>query len=64
MPCPFLARLSPNYVRNYGPTLLKMYGSQCPIISRSLKSLEHGEPLEGHVTDGKILSLQMFYIYV
>lgn len=55
MPCPFLTRLSSTYVRNYAPILLKMYGSQCPIISRSLKGLENGQPLEGHVVEGEDL---------
>lgn len=38
MPCPFLTRLSQNYVRNYAPILLKMYGSQCPVISRNMST--------------------------
>lgn len=38
MPCPFLTRLSQSYVRNYAPTLLKMYGSQCPVMSRSMNT--------------------------
>lgn len=38
MPCPFLTRLSQSYVRNYAPALLKMYGSQCPVMSRSMNT--------------------------
>ncbi|XP_060537215.1 5-aminolevulinate synthase, erythroid-specific, mitochondrial [Cylas formicarius] len=36
MPCPFLTRLSQNYVRNYAPVLVKMYANQCPVVSRSI----------------------------
>lgn len=41
MPCPFLTRLSANYVRNYAPTLLKTYGHQCPVVSRTISSLQN-----------------------
>ncbi|XP_021939415.1 5-aminolevulinate synthase, erythroid-specific, mitochondrial isoform X4 [Zootermopsis nevadensis] len=34
MPCPFMTRLSPSYVRNYGGNLLKTYGQHCPFMSR------------------------------
>ncbi|GJQ68115.1 Alas [Trypoxylus dichotomus] len=40
MPCPFLARLTSTYVKNYGPTLVKMYGNQCPVMSKALHTLE------------------------
>lgn len=40
MPCPFLTRLSASYVRNYAPVLLKTYGSQCPVISRAISTLQ------------------------
>lgn len=40
MPCPFLTRLSTNYVRNYAPVLLKTYGQQCPVASHSISSLQ------------------------
>lgn len=46
MPCPFLTRLSQNYVRNYAPTLLKMYGSQCPVMARAIGTLEGEQPVE------------------
>lgn len=41
MPCPFLTRLSTSYVRNYAPVLLKTYGNQCPVVSRSISSLQN-----------------------
>lgn len=41
MPCPFLTRLSTNYVRNYASTLLKTYGNQCPVVSRSISTLQN-----------------------
>lgn len=44
MPCPFLARLSSNYVKNYAPILLKAYGNQCPVVSRAVSSLQGGHP--------------------
>ncbi|XP_049283864.1 5-aminolevulinate synthase, erythroid-specific, mitochondrial isoform X2 [Anopheles funestus] len=40
MPCPFLTRLSTSYVRNYAPALLKAYGAQCPVVQRSISSLQ------------------------
>lgn len=39
MPCPFLTRLSSNYVRNYAPVLLKTYGAQCPVVQRTIASM-------------------------
>lgn len=42
MPCPFLTRLSANYVRNYAPVLLKTYGNQCPVVTRAISSLQNG----------------------
>lgn len=42
MPCPFLTRLSPNFVRNYAPTLLKTYGSQCPVVTRAVSTIQNG----------------------
>lgn len=41
MPCPFLTRLGTNYVRNYAPSLLKTYGSQCPVVSRAITTLQN-----------------------
>lgn len=41
MPCPFLTRLSASYVRNYAPILLKTYGNQCPVVSRTISSLQN-----------------------
>uniref|UniRef100_A0AAG5CTY1 5-aminolevulinate synthase n=2 Tax=Anopheles atroparvus TaxID=41427 RepID=A0AAG5CTY1_ANOAO len=40
MPCPFLTRLSTSYVRNYAPTLLKTYGAQCPVVQRTISTLQ------------------------
>lgn len=34
MACPFLSRLSQNYVKNYANSLLNVYGSQCPVVLR------------------------------
>ncbi|KAJ3639517.1 hypothetical protein Zmor_002874 [Zophobas morio] len=39
MPCPFLTRLSQNYVKNYASILLKTYGNQCPVISHSMSTV-------------------------
>ncbi|KAF4522140.1 hypothetical protein B566_EDAN012602 [Ephemera danica] len=38
MTCPFLTRFSSNYIRNYGSSLLKTYGNQCPVVSRLMSS--------------------------
>jgi 5-aminolevulinate synthase len=57
MPCPFLTRLSPNYVKNYAAILLKMYGNQCPVISNNLSTVV-GQDLktgiQGRLLPGKI----------
>ncbi|XP_011312469.1 5-aminolevulinate synthase, erythroid-specific, mitochondrial [Fopius arisanus] len=46
MPCPFLTRLSANYVRNYGASLLMNYRQHCPVMSRASGSLsETAEPI-------------------
>ncbi|XP_057323457.1 5-aminolevulinate synthase, non-specific, mitochondrial isoform X1 [Microplitis mediator] len=34
MPCPFLTRLSANYVRNYSTSLITNYRQYCPVMSR------------------------------
>uniref|UniRef100_A0A8D8N832 5-aminolevulinate synthase n=1 Tax=Culex pipiens TaxID=7175 RepID=A0A8D8N832_CULPI len=41
MPCPFLTRLSTSYVRNYAPALLKAYGAQCPVVARTISTLQN-----------------------
>ncbi|XP_065166470.1 5-aminolevulinate synthase, erythroid-specific, mitochondrial [Atheta coriaria] len=46
MPCPFLTKLTQSYVRNYGPTLLKTFGSQCPVMSRTMNSMPSGPSQE------------------
>ncbi|XP_046743060.1 5-aminolevulinate synthase, erythroid-specific, mitochondrial-like [Diprion similis] len=38
MPCPFLARLSGSYVRNYGASLIMNYRQHCPVMSRLASS--------------------------
>lgn len=43
MPCPFLTRLNANFVRNYGPALLKTYGHQCPVVARSISTIQTTE---------------------
>lgn len=44
MPCPFLTRLSTSYVRNYAPALLKAYGAQCPVVARTISTLQNPPP--------------------
>ena len=34
MPCPFLSRLSSQFVKNYSGKLLKTYGDHCPVMSK------------------------------
>lgn len=51
MPCPFLTRLNANYVRNYAPTLLKAYGHQCPVVSRTITSLIN----DGNLTSNALI---------
>lgn len=41
MPCPFTARLSAKYLKNYAPSLLNLYADQCPVISRASASYHH-----------------------
>jgi len=43
MQCPFLTRLSSNYVRNYGASLLKNYANQCPVASRLISNMANAE---------------------
>lgn len=37
MPCPFLSRLSSQFVKNYSGKLLKTYGDHCPVMSHQSK---------------------------
>ncbi|KAI4496050.1 hypothetical protein M0802_008090 [Mischocyttarus mexicanus] len=39
MPCPFLTRLSANYVRNYGTSVIMNYRQHCPVMSRMSSTL-------------------------
>ncbi|KAL2735191.1 hypothetical protein V1478_002831 [Vespula squamosa] len=56
MPCPFLTRLSANYVRNYGTSVLMNYRQHCPVMSRLSSTLIEDtaeaqippEPVENH----------------
>lgn len=34
MPCPFLTRLSANYIRNYGTSVIMNYRQLCPVMSQ------------------------------
>lgn len=34
MPCPFLTRLSANYIRNYGSSVIMKYRQLCPVMSQ------------------------------
>ncbi|XP_043485259.1 5-aminolevulinate synthase, erythroid-specific, mitochondrial [Leptopilina heterotoma] len=38
MPCPFLARLSPNYIRNYGASVVMNFPQHCPVMSRMINT--------------------------
>ncbi|KAG7199754.1 hypothetical protein KM043_000424 [Ampulex compressa] len=40
MACPFLTRLSANYVRNYGTTVIMNYRQHCPVMSRLSSTLD------------------------
>lgn len=50
MPCPFLSRLNANYVRNYAPSLLKVYGHQCPVVTRAITSMQSPPPSSSTVS--------------
>ncbi|XP_044008934.1 5-aminolevulinate synthase, erythroid-specific, mitochondrial [Aphidius gifuensis] len=39
MPCPFLTRLSSNYIRNYGTSVVMNYRQHCPVMSRLSSTL-------------------------
>uniref|UniRef100_A0A182SDC9 Aminotransferase class I/classII domain-containing protein n=1 Tax=Anopheles maculatus TaxID=74869 RepID=A0A182SDC9_9DIPT len=43
MPCPFLTRFSKSYVCNYAPALLKAYGAHCPVVQRTISTMQ-GSP--------------------
>ncbi|XP_046822052.1 5-aminolevulinate synthase, erythroid-specific, mitochondrial isoform X1 [Vespa crabro] len=56
MPCPFLTRLSANYVRNYGTSVIMNYRQHCPVMSRLSSTLVENtaeaqippEPVKNH----------------
>ncbi|KAG5305569.1 HEM0 protein, partial [Acromyrmex insinuator] len=43
MPCPFLTRLSANYIRNYGSSLIMNYRQHCPVMSRLFDTMAKSE---------------------
>jgi len=43
MSCPFLTRLSANYIRNYGSSLILNYRQYCPIMSRLFNTIIESE---------------------
>ncbi|XP_014603625.1 PREDICTED: 5-aminolevulinate synthase, erythroid-specific, mitochondrial [Polistes canadensis] len=49
MPCPFLTRLSANYVRNYGTSVIMNYRQHCPVMSR-LSSTLAGNTAEAQIS--------------
>ncbi|XP_076751191.1 5-aminolevulinate synthase [Xylocopa sonorina] len=40
MPCPFLTRLSANYIRNYGTSVIINYRQLCPVMSQFFSTQE------------------------
>lgn len=56
MPCPFLKSLSPAYVRNYGSSLLKQYGSYCPSLTRGFRTLGNDETKCPFIQQNSIVS--------
>ncbi|CAH1153709.1 unnamed protein product [Phaedon cochleariae] len=53
MSCPFLTRFSNNYVKNYAAALVKMYGNQCPVMSRSLNSMASNADIKNKEIPGE-----------
>lgn len=49
MSCPFLSRLSASYVRNYASVLVQAYGAQCPVVSRSVSSMNSSNNNNGEM---------------
>merc|ERR1712128_175960 len=50
MPCPFLSRLSSQFVKNYSGKLLKTYGDHCPVVSQGVThSLAASTPLSKEI---------------
>ncbi|XP_066588819.1 5-aminolevulinate synthase, erythroid-specific, mitochondrial isoform X1 [Prorops nasuta] len=50
MPCPFLARLSANYVRNYGTSVINNYRQHCPVMSRMSSTLAESQNIPEAIT--------------
>lgn len=55
MSCPFLTRLSTNYIRNYGASLISNYRQHCPVMSR-LSSSSLSSSSEFSECDNKVPS--------
>lgn len=43
MPCPFLTRLSANYVRNHGSSIIMNYRQHCPVMSKLFSTMAESE---------------------
>jgi len=59
MPCPFMTRFSPSYIRNYGSSLLKTYGQHCPFMSRLTGTLTSANSCD----EGKDKSRRIFRLW-
>jgi 5-aminolevulinate synthase len=55
MQCPFLTRLSTNYVRNYGASLLKNYANQCPVASRVISNIANAQTATEGTIDNYVM---------
>ena len=49
-PCPFLNRLPSNYLKNYGNSIVKIYGEHCPAVNRAAASAIHQQVQEVQVS--------------
>lgn len=62
MPCPFLNKLSSNYVKNYGHMLLRMYGNQCPVLPKGIVA-QTGEPVNS-TGKGDFVTKKTIYVFI
>ncbi|CAB0039023.1 unnamed protein product [Trichogramma brassicae] len=51
MPCPFLARISPNFVRNHGTSLIMNYKQHCPVMSKIVNNVTYSSEASPAVPD-------------
>ncbi|XP_037946201.1 5-aminolevulinate synthase, erythroid-specific, mitochondrial [Teleopsis dalmanni] len=58
MQCPFLSRLSVNYVRNYAETLFQTYGAYCPVMSNVLNKSVETRPYSNSADVNKVEPLK------